>query len=320
MHLIDLSVPAPPDVIAVAQAFIATGGSITDIADCAGTSSDEARVLLEHARSAGLLPYLCQQRGCFNHRRVRDVGCSLHTIPAHEWMSVADLRRHCLPLMGLGYTMREIERAGGLPVRTLARDGYVSRRLAHRTLQLTAEIMGTYRRDVPARGCVRRLQALLAAGHDLDVVASDLRLTTEQLVYLAVEEPQSVDVATASIVRGYYAAHSCDPIREPSEMAALMPWALPMDWEDIDAPRPALQAGRLATQQPPTPALRWANHVLKSEPAPTLSIRSRAKVLDIPNRKIPQIELLVSTFSAEESARAWKNFKKFMASYEAPTT
>lgn len=82
----------------------------------------------------------------------------------------------------------------------------------------------------------RRLQALRAAGWNVDELTEALGVSRQFIISMCAGKRNRVHVKTDRMIREFYDEHKNDPVREPSTRVAKRGWARPWDWDDIDNP------------------------------------------------------------------------------------
>lgn len=158
------------------------------------------------------------------------------------------LAAHVRDLLAAGHSRRAIAEAASLSPTAITRiaDG-TTRQLqaatAHRLSRLTSA--GLYDRArpagfVPLLGARRRLQALMALGHDALTIAQSVDGLRAPDVYNALNrQGRWITRTQADLIDQAYAALSMHPgtNRHTRGRALAKSWAPPLAWDDIDDPR-----------------------------------------------------------------------------------
>ncbi|MBV7292337.1 hypothetical protein [Corynebacterium sp. TAE3-ERU16] len=81
---------------------------------------------------------------------------------------------------------------------------------------------------------VRRVRALLAAGHPLDDLATEIDVETERVLILAENGRPAITEDLDQRIRGVYRAREADPVSPPEPWIEARRWPVPFMWDNID--------------------------------------------------------------------------------------
>lgn len=103
--------------------------------------------------------------------------------------------------------------------------------------------------DYPMWPLVRRLRSLRALGITANEMAAETGLPAEWVNIVIDFDLERASGELNETVRDYYTAHQRDVYR-PSEADELLPWPVPMDWDNIDNRLIHATASRHVTRAP----------------------------------------------------------------------
>lgn len=167
---------------------------------------------------------------CAKHARV------LAAIDGHGRIPADRIREHLKAVVAAGGIPSRIDEgcqvSNGVTLRIIRGQRTVQASVAQRLEAATPE-MGLAR---PAWPICRRVRALRAAGWGIPKLAEAWGMSVASVENLCREDRKYVHKATDRVIRDFYTAHECDPLRTPTARTAAHLWATPWDWDDIDNP------------------------------------------------------------------------------------